>query len=68
MPQKLGEKPVLIACQMRDRTFPAGRMLLRVLDAFSDAQVVKLPHAKHYLFEDAPNEIARAIAGRFAAV
>ena len=68
VPEKLGEKPVLIAWPMRDRAFPAGRMLPRVLDAFSDAQVVKLPRAKHYLFEDAPNEIARAIAGRFAAV
>jgi haloalkane dehalogenase len=67
VPEKLADKRVLVVWPMRDRAFPAGKMLPRVLDAFSDAQVVKLPRARHYLFEDAPNEIARAIAGRFGA-
>jgi len=49
---------------MRDLGFRPS-MLPRVARAFQDTVVVKLPRAKHYIQEDAPEEIADAIARRF---
>jgi haloalkane dehalogenase len=40
-------------------------MLPRMRRTFKDHVVVELPRAKHYIQEDAPQEIADAIANRF---
>lgn len=66
VPQRLGDKRVLLTWPMRDRAFPARRMLPRVRRPFSDVRVVELPRANHYFQEDAPNEVVRAVIGRFA--
>jgi haloalkane dehalogenase len=42
------------------------RMIPRMRQAFADVVVVELKNAKHYIQEDAPEEIADAIAKRFA--
>ncbi len=65
VPAKLGSKPALIVWGMKDPGFRPS-MIPRVRDAFADAIVVELPRAKHYIQEDAPGEIADAIAERFA--
>jgi len=65
VPAKLGSKPALIVWGMKDPGFRPS-MIPRVRDAFADAIVVELPGAKHYIQEDAPGEIADAIAERFA--
>ena len=65
VPRELGAKRVLITFPMRDVAFRADRVLPRMREAFSDARVVELPQAKHYFVEDAPDEVAEAIADRF---
>jgi haloalkane dehalogenase len=64
VPAKLGSKPALIVWGMRDRGFRTS-MIPRVRQAFTDVVIVELKHAKHYIQEDAPAEIADAIAKRF---
>lgn len=64
VPEKLGSKPALITWGMKDLGF-RPRMMRRVRSAFEDVVVLKLPHAGHYVQEDAPSEIARAIEERF---
>ena len=41
-------------------------MIAKTRAAFDDVVVLELPRAKHYIQEDAPAEIAEAIAKRFA--
>ena len=65
VPRVLGGKRALIVWPMRDVAFRARDALPRVRAAFSDAVVVELPDARHYMQEDAPDEIARAIRDRF---
>lgn len=65
VPERLGGKRVLITYPMKDAAFPAKTTLPRMLDAFSDVEVVELPEAKHYFAEDAADQIADAILGRF---
>lgn len=62
----LGDKRLLLVWGMRDPVFPPDRTLLRWMTTFRDVQVVKLPQAKHFIQEDAPEEIAQAIRSRFA--
>jgi pimeloyl-ACP methyl ester carboxylesterase len=50
---------------MRDVAFRAKDILPRMREAFSDAEVVELPEAKHYFVEDAPRDVAEAIVARF---
>jgi haloalkane dehalogenase len=50
---------------MRDVAFTAKRELPRLRDAFTDAELVELPNAKHYFQEDAPEEVIAAIRRRF---
>ncbi|MFN2419577.1 MAG: alpha/beta fold hydrolase [Candidatus Limnocylindria bacterium] len=64
VPDKLGLKPALIVWGMKDIGFRPA-MITRMRAAFSDARVLKLPDAKHYIQEDAPAAIAEAIAERF---
>jgi haloalkane dehalogenase len=64
VPAKLGSKPALITWGMKDLGF-RPRMIPRVREAFTDSVVVELKGAKHYVQEDAPEEIAYAITNRF---
>jgi haloalkane dehalogenase len=64
VPAHLGAKPALIAWGMKDFAFRPG-MIPRMRSAFRDVTVLELPDAKHYIQEDAPEEIAAAIARRF---
>ena len=65
VPAKLGTKPAVIVWGMKDYGFRARSCIPRFKQAFPDHEVVELPNAKHYIQEDAPSEIAKAIAGRF---
>ena len=65
VPRRLGHKRVLVTFPMRDVAFKAGDVLPRMREAFSDIEIVELPDAKHYFVEDAPDEVAQAIAARF---
>jgi haloalkane dehalogenase len=64
VPTRLGGKPALITWGLSDLGFRPG-MIRRMRDAFSDVVVVELKGARHYIQEDAPAEIADAIARRF---
>jgi haloalkane dehalogenase len=61
----LARKPLLLTWGMRDFTF-GPRFIPKWRKTFSDNHLVELPQAKHFIQEDAPSEIARAIAERFA--
>jgi haloalkane dehalogenase len=65
VPAKLGAKPALLVWGMKDIAFRPRVLLPRMRAAFSDHTLVELPNAKHYIQEDAPAEIADAIAERF---
>jgi haloalkane dehalogenase len=58
VPATLGSKPVLLVWGMKDFAFKARRMLPRMQATFPDNVTVELPHARHYIQEDAPGEIA----------
>jgi haloalkane dehalogenase len=45
----------------KDLAFPPGHLLPRMQAAFASNVTVVLPHARHYIQEDAPEEIAAAI-------
>ena len=49
----------------KDFAFKPKPLLPRMQATFLDNLTVELPHAKHYIQEDAPGEIAQAIASRF---
>ncbi|MEV6201154.1 haloalkane dehalogenase [Streptomyces sp. NPDC051771] len=65
VPARLGAKPALAIWGMRDVVFRPRACLPRVRSAFTRLDVVELRHAKHFIQEDAPGEIAEAIADRF---
>ncbi len=50
---------------MRDPAFRAKRLLPRTQATFASNVTVELPHARHYIQEHVPEEIAQAITGRF---
>jgi haloalkane dehalogenase len=64
VPKRLGAKPALIVWGMKDWGFRQSD-LARVRAAFHDHTFVELPHAAHYIQEDAPQDIADAITARF---
>jgi haloalkane dehalogenase len=64
VPSKLGSKPTLIIWGMKGPGF-RPKLIPRMRQAFSDPLVVELAGAKHYIQEDAPEEIADAILKRF---
>ena len=66
VPAKLGSKPALLVWGMKDFAFRPGPSLPRMRAAFPDHVVLELPDAKHYIQEDAPDQIAAAIVNRFA--
>jgi haloalkane dehalogenase len=61
---KLASKPALLVWGLKDTAF-RPKFLARMKDVFPDRVVVELPDAKHYIQEDAPNEIIAAIFDRF---
>ncbi|OBH83769.1 haloalkane dehalogenase [Mycobacterium scrofulaceum] len=65
VPAKLGAKPALFVWGMKDFAFRPGPTLPRMRATFPDHVVVELPDAKHFIQEDAPDQIAAAIAERF---
>jgi haloalkane dehalogenase len=65
VPATLAAKPALFAWGMKDFAFKPKRILPRLQATFPDHTVVELPEAKHYIQEDAPEQIADAIAARF---
>ena len=62
---RLPSKPVLLVWGMRDFAFSPKTHLPRLRSIFTDSVLVELPRAKHFIQEDAPVEIARAIEQRF---
>jgi pimeloyl-ACP methyl ester carboxylesterase len=65
VPAALGAKPALLVWGMKDLAFRPAHLLPRMQAAFASNVTVRLPHARHYIQEDAPDEIARAIIKRF---
>lgn len=65
VPEKLGAKPALFVWGMKDFAFRPGPTLPRMRASFPDHVVLELPEAKHFIQEDAPEEIAAAILERF---
>lgn len=65
VPARLGPKPALLVWGMKDLAFRPKLILPRMRAAFPDHVVVELAGAKHYIQEDAPDEIADAIVKRF---
>ncbi|MFQ5459826.1 MAG: alpha/beta fold hydrolase, partial [Anaerolineae bacterium] len=58
-------KPLLLVWGMKDFAFTPGHYMPRWQAAFDDVTTVPLEDAKHFIQEDAPGAIARAIADRF---
>ncbi len=65
VPAKLGAKPALFVWGMKDFAFRPGPTLPRMRAAFPDYVLIELPNAKHFIQEDAPDQIAGAIVERF---
>jgi haloalkane dehalogenase len=65
VPESLGDKPALLVWGMKDLGFRPKWFLPRMRSPFPDHEVVELPRARHYIQEDAPDEIATAIGRRF---
>jgi haloalkane dehalogenase len=65
VPRELGGKRALITYPMRDSAFRPKEILPRLRSSFSDVAVVELGNAGHYFVEDAPAEVAAAVADRF---
>jgi len=65
VPAALGTKPALLLWGKKDPAFRAAHLLPRMRAAFSSNVSVMLPNARHYIQEDAPEEIAEAIIKRF---
>jgi haloalkane dehalogenase len=65
VPTVLGAKPALLLWGMKDLAFRAPHLLPRMQSAFTSSVTVELPHARHFIQEDAPEEIARALTERF---
>jgi haloalkane dehalogenase len=65
VPALLGAKPALLVWGMKDFAFRPGPTIPRMRTAFPDHVVVELPKAKHFIQEDAPEQIAAAITDRF---
>jgi haloalkane dehalogenase len=65
VPAKLGAKPALLVWGMKDVAFKPGPTIPRMRATFPDHVLVELPEAKHFIQEDAPDQIAEAIIDRF---
>lgn len=65
VPDLLGDKPALLVWGLRDMVFRPNACIPRMRAAFTDLDVVELPHARHFIQEHEPDAIAQAIAKRF---
>ncbi|MGK8503478.1 haloalkane dehalogenase [Nocardia asiatica] len=65
VPALLGDKPTLLTWGMRDMAFRPNTCIPRMRATFADLEVVELPHARHFIQEQAPDAITAAIAKRF---
>jgi haloalkane dehalogenase len=65
VPTTLGAKPALLVWGRKDVAFRPAHLLPRMQAALASNVTVVLPHARHYIQEDAPEEIAQAITKRF---
>jgi haloalkane dehalogenase len=65
VPATLGGRPALLVWGMKDFAFKPSRIVPRMQAAFPGNVTVELPDARHYIQEDAPEEIAQAITARF---
>ncbi|GAA2280730.1 haloalkane dehalogenase [Kitasatospora cystarginea] len=65
VPVLLGDKPALLVWGMRDMVFRPNACIPRMRAAFTNLDVVELPHARHFVQEHEPAAIAEAIAKRF---
>lgn len=65
VPATLGDKPALAVWGMQDPVFRPNTCIPRIRAAFTDLDIVELPHARHFIQEDAPDSVATAIAKRF---
>lgn len=61
----VADRPLLLVWGMRDFAFPPDRFVPRWQRTFADVRLVPLERAAHFIQEDAPEEIANAIAKRF---
>ncbi|MDV7352183.1 hypothetical protein R4282_04010 [Rhodococcus oxybenzonivorans] len=66
VPDHLGDKPTLAVWGMRDIVFRPKACIPRIRTSFTDLEIVELPHAKHFIQEDAPDQITAAIIERFS--
>jgi haloalkane dehalogenase len=58
----LTSKPIVLVWGMKDPAFGRGGVLERWEAEYPQATVIRLDEAGHYIQEDAPDEIAAAIA------
>lgn len=65
VPRVLGSKPALLVWGMKDFAFRPRRFIPRISEIFPDHHLTELTEAKHYIQEDAPQEIADSIRRRF---
>lgn len=65
VPATLWDKPALLTWGKKDFAFPARSHISRIRLALPHAEVVELPRANHFIQEDAPHDIVRAITQRF---
>ena len=63
--ERMADKPLLLTWGMQDFAFKPGATIPRWRRDFPQAQLVELRGAKHYIQEDAPEEIAAAIRERY---
>ena len=62
---EIGDKPLLLVWGMKDFAFNPKAFIPKWKSYFKDSVLVRLPNASHFIQEDAPEEIANAIAERF---
>lgn len=65
VPRVLGSRPVVLVWGMKDFAFRPKGFIPRMKESFPDHELTELKNAKHYIQEDAPEEIADAIRKRF---
>ncbi len=65
VPALLGDKRTLLVWGMRDMVFRPNHCIPRMKAAFTDLDIVELPHARHFIQEHASDAITAAIAKRF---
>lgn len=66
IPEVLANKPAVVVWGMRDMVFRASQCLPRIRSMFTDSTVIEVAHAGHFIQEDAPDDIADALASRFS--